>query len=166
MLKSNAYGYLTNKKKGDIRIWLENKLGKKVTVKSIIKDGEFINKIKSVREISFSVTPNIFNSPGQNTLSSRLIDDMYGFGAKEARLCLKYENSKISDKIKHKISDLLKRQVDFKDITVIGYSDENLESTFNMNEITSKILIDLSVDEKTKLLDSAEVFASLISRIK
>jgi hypothetical protein len=153
-------------KRGDIRIWLEKKLHKDVCIKSIINNGEFIDKIKSVKEISFSVAPNLFNSPGQDTLSSHLVGDIYGFGAKKARLSLEYENSKISDKIKAKLSNLFGKQNEFEDITVIGRSDEDFESTFNMNEITSKLQIDLPVDEKSKLLDAATVFASLIKKIK
>lgn len=153
-------------KKGEIKVWLKNKLNKDIIIKSIINDVDFIEKIKSVREISFSVVPNLFNSSQQDTLSSHLIEDMLGFGAKKAKLSLEYDNSKITDIIKSKINAIIGRKDEFNDITVVGRSDENLESTFNLEEITSRVQVDVSINESSKLLDPSNIFLTLIGKIK
>jgi len=153
-------------KKGEIRLWLKNKLDTNIIIKSIINDIDFIEKIKSVKEISFSVVPNLFNSSQQDTLSSHLIEDMLGFGAKKAKLSLEYDNSKISGTIKSKINSMIGRKDEFNDITVIGRSDENLESTFNLEEITSRIQVDVPINESSKLLDPSNIFLTLIGKIK
>jgi len=154
------------RKKGDLRIWLKDKLDKATIVKSIINDKEFIDKIKSVKEISFSIAPNLFNSSRQDTLSSHLIDDILGFGAEKAKLSLEFNNSKISDKIKSKLRSLIGKKDEFNDITVIGRSDENLDSTFNLNEITSRVQIDIPTNQASELLNPNEVFLTLINKIK
>lgn len=154
------------KKKNQIANWLKEKINTDVVIKSIIKDGEFIDKIRSVREVSFTVVPNIFNTSKQDILSSHLVQDLLGFGAQKAKLSLEFNNSKISDTIKSKLSSLIGRKNEFSDITVIGCSDENLESTFNLEEISSKVQLDLPIIAESGLLDSNNVFSSLINKIK
>jgi len=154
------------KKKNQIANWLKEKINTDVIIKSIIKDGEFIDKIRSVREVSFTVVPNIFNTSKQDILSSHLVQDLLGFGAQKAKLSLEFNNSRISDTIKSKLNDLIGRKNEFTDITVIGCSDENLESTFNLEEISSKVQLDLPIIAESGLLDSNNVFSSLINIIK
>lgn len=156
----------SQQKKNSIVFWLKEKIKKEVIIKSIINDGEFIQKIKSVKEISFTVVPDLFNSENRDTLSSHLVQDILGFGAKKAKLLLEFNNSQISDKIKTKLNDLLGRKHEFKDITVIGRSDEDFESTFNLEEITSKVIIDVPTNEIHKLFEAGHVFDGLIKKIK
>lgn len=154
------------RKKNSICVWLKEKLNSEVEIKSIFKDGEFMEKIKSIKEISFSIVPNLFNAADQDILSHHLLQDIYGFGAQKAKLKMEFNNSEISDIIKRKVNELIGRKNEFLDITVIGRSDGILESTFNLEEITSKVSIEATIKETSKLLDPDEVFKNLINKIK
>lgn len=94
------------------------------------------------------------------------MQDIYGFDAEEGRIELSYNDARITAKIINKIKALIGRRDDFKDITVIGRSDENFESIFNINEIISKINIDIDCSDEAQLLDEKNVFAVLINKIK
>lgn len=146
--------------------WIKNKIGSDISIKSIINESEFINKIKSVQEISFSVVPDLFNTAGQDTLSNHLVQDIFGFGADKARVQLSYENTSVTDTIKKKFNELLGRRTEFQDITVIGRSDEGLDTIFNLDEVISKISVEVGSDSKSKLSDSDDVFGALINVIK
>jgi hypothetical protein len=146
--------------------WIKKKIGLEISIKAIINESEFINKIKSVQEISFAVIPDLFNSSEQDTLSNHLVQDIYGFGAEKARVQLLYNNKSVTDTIKKKFNELIGKKGEFQDITVIGRSDEGFDAVFNLEEVISKISIDVGSDSKSKLFDPNEVFEALINIIK
>lgn len=146
--------------------WLQKKIEKTVIIKSIILEEQFIEKIRSVNKISFSLAPCLLNSQNEDTLSNKLVEDIYGFGAEKASIELFYKDTRITDKIIKKITSLIGRKNEFENITVIGRSDENFESIFNINEIISKILISIDIRDESKLLDKETIFSALISKIK
>jgi len=154
------------RQKNTVADWIKNKIGAEVSIKSIINESEFIDKIKSVQEISFAVVPNLFSSAGQDTLSKHLVQDIYGFGADKARIQLLYKNTLITDIIKKKFYELIGRKNEFQDITVIGRSDDGFNTVLNLEEVVSKISIDVGSDNKSKLFNPDEVFNTLINRIK
>ncbi|MCE3255736.1 MAG: hypothetical protein K0R25_1230 [Rickettsiaceae bacterium] len=151
--------------KNDFINWLKKKIEKEIALKSIVNERDFIEKIKSVREISFSVVPDILNSSDQDILSHNLVRDIFGFGAAKAKLQLNYGNIGINDKIKNKIEGILKKRREFKDLVVVGRTDEDLETTFKISEVASKIIVDVIEGDK-KLLDPEMVFSSLIKKIQ
>lgn len=154
------------RKKTSFISWLNEKMKKAIVIKPIISEKEFIQKIKSINKICFTVVPNLFNTPNEDILSNKLVQDIYGFGAEKGRIELFYNDARISDKIINKLKALIERSYDFKDITVIGRSDEDFESIFNINGIISKIKIDIDCSNETQLLDEKNVFAVLINKIK
>ncbi len=156
----------TRSKKNSITSWLKEKLKKSITIKSIISDKDFIEKIRSVKEISFTVVPDLFNSANQDTLSHHLVQDILGFGAQKAKLSLEFNNTKISDTIKEKLNKLIGDKHEYQDITVIGRGEEDFESTFNLDEIVSKIFVKVPTNEVHKMMDAEIVFQSLIKKIK
>ena len=154
------------RKKTSFISWLNEKMKKEIVIKPIISEKEFIQKIKSINKICFTVVPNIFNSQNKDILSNKLLQDIYGFDAEEGHIELSYNDAKISEKIINKLKALFGRKEEFKEITVIGRSDENFESIFNINEIINAIYIDIDCSNETKLLDEKNVFAVLINKIK
>ncbi|MCK9345167.1 MAG: hypothetical protein M0P64_03575 [Candidatus Pacebacteria bacterium] len=153
------------RKKNFIVEWIAKKTKFEISVKSILDEETFLEKIKSVEEVSFCVVPNLFNTSGQNTLSGHLAQDIYGFGASKARIELSYKDISINDKIKTRIREMLGRKSDFQDVSVVGRSDEGLDTIFNLEEVISRIHVEVVADNKSKLLDPVEVFDSLISNI-
>lgn len=159
--------YLSDqRRKGTFTTWLKEKIGKETHIKSIINEEEFLNKIKSVNKISLSIVPNLFNTSSQDTLSHNLARDIYSFGGEKAKLEIEYNNTRMTDIIKNKFNQVLGKKNDFQEITIIGRSDEGFESVFNLEEVISKLVIDVSAQEKTNLLDPTIVFNILIDRIK
>lgn len=159
--------YLSDQRKRYIiSDWLKNKLEKEITIKSIIEEQEFINRLKSVNAISFTLVPNLFNSASEEVLSKSLVDDIYGFGADKAKLELSYKDGNVTDKIKAIFNSLLNRKNEFETITVVGRNDENLESVFNLDEIVNKLSIEVNDFEESKLLNPDTVFVALIDKIK
>lgn len=165
-IKTQRIWISDQRKKTEIANWLAVKLHKKVIVKSIINEREFIEKMESVSQISFSIMPDLFNSSDQDILSNNLVKDIYGFGAEKARMEFSYNNSRISDKIKEKFYALIKQSNNFQEITVIGRSDENLDTVFNVNEVVARLFIEVGADAKSKLVEEGAVFSSLIGKIK
>lgn len=159
--------YLSDqRKKGTFSVWLKEKIKKETHIKSIINEEEFLNKIKSVNKIYLSVVPNLFNTSSQDILSHNLARDIYSFGGEKARLEIEYGNTRMTDIIKDKFNQVLGRKGDFQEVTIIGRSDEGFESIFNLDEVISKLVIDVSVQGKTNLLDPTIVFNILIDKIK
>ena len=159
--------YLSDqRKKGTFAIWLKDKINKEVNIKSIIDEEDFLTKIKSINKISLTIVPNLFNSSSQDILSHSLVSDIYGFGAERATLNMDYFNSNITENIKNKFSAILNRRTEFKDVTVIGRSTEGFESVFNLEEVISKLVIDIQTQAETNLLEHTIVFNLLIGRIK
>lgn len=154
------------RKKTSFISWLNEKMKKEIVIKPIISEKEFIQKIKSINKICFTVVPNLFNSPNEDILSNKLVQDIHGFGAEEGRIELSYTDARITAKIINKFNALIGQRYNFKEITVIGRSDENFESIFNINEIINAIYIDIDCSNETKLLDEKNVFAVLINKIK
>ncbi len=91
---------------------------------------------------------------------------MFGFDAERAYIELEYSNKKISQKMLSKIQALLKQKDRFEKIVVIGRSEENLESTFNLNEIVTKIDIIVPTNKEDRIFDHETVFDRLIQEVK
>lgn len=158
--------YLSDSKKKYYFIsWLDKMTGKHTEIKSILSESDFVEKIKSISGISFTIEPTLFNSIEQDVLSKRLVDDIYGFGADSAKVELHYKQSKLTAAVIEKVKSLLQNKSEFKEITVIGRSDENFENIFNLDEIVSKILIEVTENPDSKLLNDQEVFTGIIERI-
>lgn len=145
--------------------WLTSKISSEVNVKAIFNEADFLSKIKSIDKLSFTLTPNLFNS-SSDSLTEHLVQDIHGYGAERARLELFYGNSRVTDPIMSKITTLMGRKYDFDDITVVGRSDGEMESVLNLNEITNTIIIDVPEDQESKLINYEEVFARLIGKVK
>ena len=154
------------RRKTSVISWLNSKIKKKIEIKPIINEDEFIQKIKSVNKVCFTVVPNLFNLKNENILSNELVQDIYGFGAEEGHIELSYNDAKITEKILDKLKALIGQKKDFKSITVIGRGDENFVSIFNIEEIINAIYIDINCDNESRLLDEKNVFAALIDKIK
>lgn len=149
-----------------VATWLSEKIGCTVHVKSVISEQGFVDHIKSVSGISFAVLPHLFNAEGENVLSAHLIRDIFAFGAERARVQLMYKNASVTGTIKEKLKQLLSQKENFTEVTVIGRSDEGLDTVFNLEEVVSKIKIQVAADEITKLVDPEIVFATVNSHIK
>jgi hypothetical protein len=146
--------------------WIKDKINKKVFMKPIMVEKDFLDKIKRVKEISFTVEPNLFNSYNKGTFSTTLADDIFGFGASSANIKMFYKNTDISKTILQKMSSLIERKNDFKNITIIGRTADTFESIFNMNEVVSKVNISVDTSKINRKLNYETVFDLLIAKIK
>jgi hypothetical protein len=147
--------------------WIRGKTKHEVVIKPLFEERDFINKIKSVSEVSFTVIPNLFNKYDPQLLSAKLAEDIYGFGAEKATLSLKFgRNSKINE-IKEKINQkLFNRKSDYEKLTIVGRVNDNFESIFNLDGIINKISVATNLDENTKNINELDLFESLINKIK
>lgn len=154
------------RKRTAIISWLSKIIDKVVSPKAIIEEKEFISSIESIKEITFAVEqPNLFNSVA-GTLGSELIKDINGYEAEEAVVTLKYKKHKFSDELKRKVNDLIGWKNQFKDLTIVGRTDEYLSSILNIDGIINKISINIEPDEITKKFDKDLVFSALVKIIK
>lgn len=154
------------RRKKQIIGWLKEKLGVDIEIKAIIQESNLVDRLTNVSEISFSVVPSLFNQIGQDTLSSKLSEDIYGFDAEKARVQLYYSNKKMTDKIKGKILGIVGKKENFEDICVIGRSDEDFETVFNTDGVVTKLTVSVAVIKETKLFSETEVFRALMQEIK
>lgn len=81
------------RKRNKFSQWLAEKTGKEINIKSIINESEFIEKIKTVDQITFSIEPNLLNSGSEDILSNNLVRDIYGYGADRAKIELSYNHT-------------------------------------------------------------------------
>jgi len=159
--------WLSDQRKKSFTVaWLKEKLGVEVEIKSVINEGDLLEKLESVSEIHFSVVPSIFSQIGQNTLASELVEDLYGFDAEKVSIKMHYDNKKITDKVQNKIKSILGKKQNFDDICVIGRSDDNLETIFNTEGIVSKLVVTVPEIKETKLYNETEAFRALMMEIK
>lgn len=163
-LKSHLY-ISNQKQRRQLITLLHDHLNNPIEIKAIIKEAEFVKTIGSVKEISFCVEPNMFSSLSK-TLSSKLVEDIYGFEAEEATVTFKYKKAPISDRVRERITDLIGRKSEFKDLTIVGKSDDSFCSVFNTDEVIRKVTVPVVPDTKTRKFDPTEVFATLIKIIK
>jgi hypothetical protein len=146
--------------------WMHEKIGCDVYVKSVISESDFVEHIKSVSGISFAVLPHLFNHAGEGVLSANLVHDIYQFGAEKARVQLLYRNTNLTDTIKEKLNQLISQKDNFNEITVVGKSDDGLDTVFNLEEVISKAKIQVESDEVAQLVDPAKVFSAICEQIK
>ncbi len=162
-IQSQRIYFSGQRNKAFIKHWLTLKIKKEIIIKSIIQEEEFASKIKSINSILFTVQPSLFTAAG--TLSASLVQDIYGFDAEKAKVELIYNNKPLTENILDKIKSLIMNKEIFDQIVVIGRDDEEFESIFNSEEVTSKLLIDANADSKSELFSPENVFNALIEKI-
>lgn len=154
------------RKKKMVAAWLKEKLGEEIEIKAIIQEANLLERLEDVSEIAFSAVPSIFNQIGSDTLSSKLVEDIYGFDAEKVRVQLSYSNKKLTDKIRKKLYEIINKKEDFDEICVVGRSDEDFETIFNTEGIVSKLLITVPLIKETQQFDDGEVFQEITRQIK
>ena len=151
-----------NKKKLVKKFFKKEFFKKELLFKDIYNEKEFIKHLKQLNEIKVSAVPNILSQT--NTLSAALTDEMYP--AAKAELKLSYDinikNSNSPPKILNKILD---NQDSFKNITIMGRNENEVDILFNKNIVMEKITLKLSVNEDG-MFSTDDVFKKMISEIK
>lgn len=160
--------YISNQKKVKSTIeWLNDKTSSKIMLKPLFEESNFIEKIRSISEINFSIDrKNLFNAAYEGTLSSELANDIYGYGADEAKLCMVYKKSFSIDKFKEKLQKIIGAKFSYKTLTIVGRMDNGIESVLNLDGLVSKMIIDKPIEDETKKIKKEEVFSALILKIK
>lgn len=154
------------RKKNHFLSWLKDKLdNEQIVVKPIIPEENFLQKMRGLNEVCFTVAPNLFTL-SKGTLSEALTQDIFGFEAEEATIKFSYKDKAISDRMIRKLEDLLDRKQDFKDLTIVGRMSDNFESILNMNEVIGKVSISIEINETTQKVDHTKVFSALILKIQ
>ncbi len=146
--------------------WLAEKTATEVAIKPLFDKEEFVNKIKSVSEVSLTVVPDLFNQYDSQLLSSKLSEDIYGFGADEATLTLRYKRGMTVDSIKDKMRSIIGKKSTFEKLTIVGRTADEFSSVFNTDGVVNKISVDGVTDDKTGKLYENDLFESLITKIK
>ena len=145
--------------------WLGEIIKRKIEVKGVIKEEDFVKTIEYIKEISLSVEPSLFSSLSK-TLSAKLVEDLYGFEAEETVVTFKYKKKKITDQVIQRVKDLIGRKSDFTDLTIVGRSDELFSTVFNTGEVINRITVPVDPNKSTQKFNAGEVFATLIKIIK
>ena len=113
--------------------WLKEKLNKEeIYTKSILKEKDFLEKIKEINQINFFITPDLFNKDNQKTLDKKLIEDIWGYEADNAKLTLNYNQKRVNGNILSKLKEIFAKKSDFNNISIVGKNDKNFESIFNL----------------------------------
>lgn len=134
---------------------------KAIVLKDIYDEQDFIDTLETLDGLKISAVPaNIFAET--NTTSRALNDEMYL--ASKAELSLTYDKVRIVDKIKDKISNILKNRESFQSITISGRDEKDLGMFFNNNLFTRKISFKSEIDDNG-MFSPGEVFEKLISEI-
>ena len=137
---------------------------KDVTLKSILNEQEFFEKIKTLDEVKFGAVPdNLFGS--EDSLSKTLTQDIYAFDADYAELSLKYDRKPISAGIINSIKNVFNKRYAYSKIVVAGYDEQGLELLFNTEAISTKIAISAEIDENEMIITES-LFKQLIEKIK
>ena len=84
--------------------------------------------------------------------------------ASKAELNLTYDKIKFVDKIKDKVSTVLRNRESFQSITISGRDQKNLGMFFNNNLFTRKILFKSEIDENG-MFSTKKIFEKLILEI-
>lgn len=158
-----SFLWLNNtKKKSLLLTFLQSYFKKRrIVLKDIYDEQAFINCLKTLDGIKVSAAPyNLF--AGTNTISQALNDEMYL--ATKAELKLTYNKVALKDKIKDKVSNILKNKESFQNITISGRDERNLGMYFNNNLFTRKISFNTEVDDNGMCFPE-KVFECLIQEI-
>lgn len=157
--------YLSDcKHKTFISEWLKKKTGYVILLKVILDEKTFNLNLKKISEINFTFKneKTLFNT---NTLNNKLLEDLYDYGADSISISFKYKRN-VTDKIKEKYLNLIKRKEDYKNLKIIGKDDKDVDLIFNPDGILSKITMKEALDPDTKKFTADSVFNTLILRIK
>ncbi len=157
--------YLSNRQKENhLKDFLKKHNIIDYTIKPIFNEKDFIDNIKSVQEIALTVeNTNIFNQI--DSLSKNLSNDIYGYGADEATLYLRYKKNKNVNSIKSKLNDILNNRSSYKNITIVGRNSGNFEKIFNLDGIIERISITTTLSN-TKEINVEDLLSSLILNIR
>jgi len=134
---------------------------KEIVLKDIYDEQKFIDTLETLDGLKISAVPaNIFAL--SNTISRALNDEMYL--ASKAELNLTYDKIKFVDKIKDKVSTVLRNRESFQSITISGRDQKNLGMFFNNNLFTRKISFKSEIDENG-MFSTKKIFEKLILEI-
>lgn len=161
--QKNIYLSDNNRKKFIID-WLKQKTKYIVILKIIVDEETFKSKLKKVSEINFTLKGErtLFN---RTELNEKLFNDIYNYGADSINIIFRYKRT-ITQNVREKINNLIKRKSDYKSLRIIGRDDKDVDLIFNPNGILSKIKIGQCIDDKTKKFIPKDIFDELILKIK
>lgn len=156
--------WISNERKRKILIdFIQNKFSnKRIIIKDVFDEEEFIKAIKRLDEIRLTSTPDLFSST--NTVTHALSDEMNLYEAVEAVLHLKYQNKWVGNNLSSRISSIFKNKESFRGIMISGRDEKNNGILFNTNVFSKKIDFKATVDEN-EMFDSNEVFNIIIRKI-
>lgn len=160
--------YISNlKKKGFISKWLTEKLDRASYIKSIIKKEDFIDNIETVDEINFTLEPDLFDLSETGSLNEVLAKHLFNYSADVIRVEMKYKSTTLSSRLKSLIKgDFFDKQSQYKNLSIVGRtSDAKFERTFNLREVSERILINVDIEDRISMFDPSKVFAALINKI-
>lgn len=157
--------WINNSKKKTILIeFLKDELDeKKITVKDVYSEEDFIEAIKRVDEIRFSAVPDLFSET--STLTKEMANEIHGYGADVGTIYFKYDNKPISDILKGKIRGLFSNKANLRGIMISGRDSKNLGMLFNSEVFSRKIQFNAPVDDD-EIFDKNTVYSILISKVK
>lgn len=157
--------YLSNRQKGShFCDFLSKNNIKNSVIKPIIQEYDFMKKIKSIKEITFTVENNNL-ARQSDILSKNLSEDIYGYQADEATLSLRYKKTKTIDKIKDKLSNIIDNKGLYKNLTIIGRDGSEFEKVFNLDGVMSRITVKAHLLTDTMEINVEDMIQSLIITI-
>ncbi len=134
----------------------------KIYQKNVYNEKTFLEKIKLLDQLRFSVAPNLFTSA--STIADALADEINGYGGSRATLTIKYDEPITITKIFSKIENIFDHKDSFQNIVISGRDEQNLGMLLNHDTFSRKIEIKTEVDANENY-NSEDVFNSLINKI-
>lgn len=158
----NAFLWLSNSRKKSL---ISENLNEKckpniLTLKDVYDKEEFIKILKTLNHLKLKGVPELFDEVVK--YKNALMDDLYG--AVEAELILKYDDSTINHIFKGRIRDLLDQKEHFKSISISGKDSKNLGMLFNNNIFSRRITFDAQISQNG-LFSEEEVYKNLIGQV-
>lgn len=164
--KTGLIFFSNQRNRKDFQTWLSRKTKKIMVIKPLITEDEFESKLKTISEISLSIVPNPFRGYESNSLEEMLRADAFGLGAPKAALRFSYKRENVSDNLRRTLRRFMDQTSKDFHVTIIGRTSDGFDSVFNMNEITSRISIEIIKDKMSRTFDAGQMFVDLISKIK
>ena len=152
-------------KKTMIQDMIEQNIGKKCYIKSIIADlKEFKNQVSSLTKIKFTNTRNLISlQDGYDDMFKPTILNPYGLDA-PSKLIIEYDKIPFDKNL----LDLIKKDKDngkFKNVVIVGKTIDEDTIELDFSNLTQKIIIDVNKD-KNGMYDEKDVLSSLLNKIK
>jgi len=134
-----------------------------IIIKNVFNENEFIETIKTIDEIRFSASPDLFSE--NDSLKKALADEIMGYGASVASLKLNFNSRNNRDKLIGRIKNLIKKKIHYKNLVISGRDSRNFGMIFNEKLLSKNIKIKAQVNNND-VFNKDSVYSNILIKLK